>query len=254
MCKKKIGLYTPILFLVSAAILFMSGCESDQLPGEGGDFEEISGSGSVTVRILGADAGGYGGDTFYYGTVSAGSPMGGELVIGDDDESGAIESGLLFTGGLELEVGGFIDVNGNGATSYMADDGDFIAGKTITVSGNETVTLTYPTDFSQVSGSGSVTVRILGADSAGHGGKTFYFGTVSTGSPMGGELVIGDDDESGAIESGVIFTGGLELVVGGFIDTNGNGDTSHMADDGDWYAYQENVLVDGDTVVTFTFE
>ena len=51
----------------------------------------------------------------------------------------------------------------------------------------------------------------------------------------------------------VEFTGGTEIIVGGFIDVNGNGDQFHMPDDGDYQA-SSTATVSGDTVVTLTYE
>jgi hypothetical protein len=257
--KRKHGLrgLPPILLIVTVAVLLADcpGTAGGGLSG-GGGFELVSGSGTVSVRILGANSGGHNGETFYFGTNSTPDPMGGELVIGDDDETGIVESGAVITGGLEIEVGGFIDVNGNAVSnSYMADNNDYLSTvKTITVSGNETVTLTYSTDFTLVTGSGTVSVQILGADTGGHGGETFYFGTVSTGTAMGGEVLIVDDDDTGTIEGGVVFTGGLVLEVGGFIDVNGNAaSNSYMADDGDYLSTGKTITVSGNETVTLTY-
>ena len=238
-------------FIVIMAILIIS-CAGDTK--DGGDFVLVSGSGIISVQILGANTGGHGGSDFYFGTISIGTAMGSELVIADDDETGSIDEAVI-TGGYVLEIGGFIDVNDNGDTYHMADDGDYVVTpKTITVSGNETVTLTYPDDFTVVSGSGTVSVNLLGASSGGHGGKSFHFGTMALGTPLGGDVLIDSDDVTDMIENGMIFPGGITFEVGGFIDVNGNAPGTYMADDGDYLTMNPDVVtVAGNTTATIQY-
>lgn len=224
---------------------------------EAGTFTLVTGSGTVTVNLLNASD--YVEQTFYFGTASAGYPIGGSAMIDlSDNMLLTIDNGdddIIFTGGLELEVGGFIDVNESGADFYMADDGDWLASKTVTVSGNETVVLTYPGDFTEVTGSGTVTVNLQNAYSS-HAGKSFLYGTTSTGTPLGGQETIDSNGMLMTIAEGgvdVEFTGGSELAIGGFIDINGNGGDFNMPDDGDYMA-SSTVTVAGDTVATLTYE
>jgi len=83
---------------------------------------------------------------FLYGTTSTGTPLGGQETIDSNGMLLAIADDgpdIEFTGGSELTVGGFIDVNGNGDDFQMADDGDYMASSTVTVAGDTVVTLTY---------------------------------------------------------------------------------------------------------------
>jgi hypothetical protein len=242
----------PLALLIMVLAVFLTTCTGGAGE-ETGTFTLVTGSGTVTVILTGA--GDYNEATFYYGTASAGYPIGGEDVISGGIAGGTLEGegNIVFTGGLELEVGGFIDADDSGAGFYMPEDGDLVASKTVTVSGNTTVTLNYPNDFSEpVSGSGTVTVNLV--DAGDFEGTNFYFGTISTGTPFGGHKVIADNDDSWPIETegSVIFTGGLELVIGGFIDVNGNGDTFNMADNGDWLA-SRTVTVSGNQTVVLTY-
>jgi hypothetical protein len=118
--------------------------------GGGGEksFTQVSGSGYITVRLMNAN-GAHSGDDFLYG--ASGIPWGqyervgsGPETINSNDMSFVIkESGtdFLFAGGQVLgNVGGIIDVNGNG----ILDDGDYFAGvEDYTVNGNDTVTLSF---------------------------------------------------------------------------------------------------------------
>jgi len=238
-----------VLLVVSLAVLLTTCSGAGE---ETGTFTLVTGSGTVTVILTGA--GDYNETTFYYGTVSAGYPIGGEDVISGGTAGGTLqgEGNIVFTGGMELVVGGFIDVSGGGAAFYMADDGDWLASKTVTVSGNETVVLTYPGDFTEVTGSGTVSVNLV--DAGDFEGIDFYFGTISTGTPFGGQQIISTDNDTWPIqtEGSVVFTGGMELIVGGFIDVNENGDTFHMADDDDWLA-SKTVTVSGNETVVLTY-
>ncbi|MBN2324997.1 MAG: hypothetical protein JXQ30_14805 [Spirochaetes bacterium] len=251
--QRKAAIVLTALLIVALAVLLTT-CAGGAGSG-GGVFTLVTGSGTVTVNLVGAN-GAQGGATFYFGTSSVGEPIGGETTISSDNMSLPLKSGdddIVFTGGTELIVGGFIDADYSGPGFYMPEDGDLMASKTVTVSGNTTVTLNYPDDFSEpVTGSGTVTVNLVGAGD--FEGTNFYFGTISTGTPFGGQQVIASPDDSWPIQSegSVIFTGGLELIVGGFIDVNGNGDDFHMADDGDLMA-SKTVTVSGDTVVTLTY-
>ena len=247
------------LFPIIIIIFFLSACPND-VPLDNSDFRLVSGSGTVTVNLLDAYVTSGPPLTFYCGTTTTGTPLGAELEISSNDVSATIDSGgsgpLVFTGGGVLDIGGFIDVNGNGVTSHMADDGDYLASlKTITMSGDHVVTMSYPDDFTLVTGSGTVTIHIVNANGA-HNGENVLFGTLSTGVPWGGELLITGDNVNGTIGDDVggdlIFPGGIVLDVGCFIDLNNNGDTSHMADDGDYIA-SKSITVNGNMTVTLTY-
>ena len=243
-----------LLCIVIAALLTTCG-GAGSTPGS---FTLVSGSGTVSVYLSGANTLDFSGKTFYFGTVSTGTPIGGEATINSDNMILTLQDGgpIVFTGGLELEVGGFIDVNGNGSLFHMADNGDYVAGTTVTVSGNETVSLAYPDNFSAVSNSGTVSVTLLGANDD-WGTKTFYFGTISTGTAIGGEETITSNEMSMDLpnsEVPITFTGGMELEVGGFIDVDGDAATSgtYAPDDGDYVA-GTTVTVTGDSGCTLTY-
>lgn len=243
-------------------LLLVAGCRGGDDGGVAGlsDFSLVSGSGTVTVNVLNASTGGYTDDIFMWGTASNGVFAGNDVEISSDDFSDTLNWGgggsdIVFIGGQNYEFGGFIDVNGNGGSTHMPDDNDLtFVPAPVLISGNEQIVLTYPTNFYEVTGSGTITVNLLNA--SGLVDEEFHFGTASTGAPWGGSLTIADDDDSGTIlddAGGVLeFTGGAELIVGGFIDMNGNSDSTHMADDGDWLAYQ-TITVSGDETLTFDF-
>jgi len=245
------------IVLLSAAVLLV-GCDNvidNGIPSS--SFTLVSGSGTLTVKVLNAD-GVHHNKTFMFGTTSTGEPLGSDLAISSNNVSETLEysggGNVVFTGGYPIVVGGFID-DGDSGTTHMPDDGDYLASKTVTISGNTMVTFTYPDDFTLVSGSGTLTVNLLNAYST-LPNKIFMFGTLSTGTPLGNNLSITSNTVSKTLEYGgggnVLFTGGYPIVVGGFIDVNGNGNTTHMADDGDYLASQ-TVTVAGDTVVVFTY-
>jgi len=111
-----------------------------------GDFNLITSSGFITVRLVGASD--HNGTRFMFG--SSGIPMGqyervgSDVTITGDTMSRVIQNegvDFLFAGGQTLGVvGGIIDVNGNG----IIDNGDYLASvENYTVNGDATVTFTY---------------------------------------------------------------------------------------------------------------
>ena len=243
-----------LLCIVIAALLTTCG-------GAGGtpsSFTLVSGSGTVTVNLLGAA--GFVEDFFYFGTTSTGTPIGGGVIIDDSNNMAlTLNNGtadVVFTGGTTLLVGGFIDIDGDGGVFNMADDGDWGAGKYVTVSGNETVTLTYPGDFAEVSNSGTVSINLNGAVTGGYSGTMFYFGAISNGTVFGGEAAINGDAMTLFLDNGevpIVFTGEMQLEVGGFIDVDGDAAASGYApDDGDLTAGGP-VTVNGASSITLNY-
>jgi hypothetical protein len=263
---------------VFPALMIISGCESGQLPGGAGDFVQISGSGTVTVRVIGAVTGGHMEHQLMYG--ASGIRFGQYERTGDSTSIGSdtmsvvlphpdpeVGGDMLFTGGVIIGgVGCVIDTDGN----EIADNGDWYAfEENARVDGDTTVTFGYPGDFQQISGSGTITVVLGGSIENTHTGNTLMYGasgirfgayertgnSVQIGSDSwSSELILPNPDQQG----NMIFTGGD--VVGGvgcIIDVNGN----EIADDGDWYAMQRDVVVacaaEGDLPptmeITFTY-
>ena len=275
-CVKKVFV---LILIIGVIALISSGCallgndgdSDDDGGGSGGgsDFTKITGSGTITLRILGADSvhpdenlmyGASGIEFGQFERVGGGTTVTSNvmnLVLQADYGSG--DEDFIFTGGRTIDgVGCIIDLNAN----YLADDGDWYAlQESITVSGNETVTFTYPDDFAQISGSGTITIEVNYANTA-HNTKTLMYGasgiTFGQFERVGGDTTVSSEAmsltlqyESGSGYSGdFIFTGGDPVgAVGCIIDV----DNDWVADDGDWYAKEENVTISGNETVTFNY-
>lgn len=129
-----------------SALSLLAGCAAGGGDDEssGSSFTVVSGSGTLTARLLNANAA-HNSKTFSFGTVSTGTAFGSDLTITSNDVSKTIQSGgnVVFTGGAQVVVGGFIDVDGDGGTTHMPDDGDYLASKTVTVAGDQVIVLSY---------------------------------------------------------------------------------------------------------------
>lgn len=257
-----------------------TGGGGDDGGGTGSDFAAISGSGTITINVSGAETAGYLDAAVFYGA--------GGIAFGDTERTGGSDtvsgdamsvtlqddggSDFVFTGGQPVNVGFIIDVDG----SDSADDGDLVAMRNgVVVNGNTTVSFTVPDDFTTVSGSGTLTIEVNGAYAA-HADKKLFYG--ASGIPtnqherVGGEATVSANPVSilipepaamepiesiammmAAAPSGYVFTGGFEVGgVGAIIDA----DNSGVIDDGDWVAFEENVLIDaveGSQTVSFTY-
>jgi hypothetical protein len=229
------------------------------------DFTQITGSGTVTLQIEGANDE-HAGTTLSYG--AAGIPFGQFERAGDtlpidgdpftvsipqpESETG---TAFVFTGGDTIRgVGCIIDVNEN----ERADDGDWYAKRLdLTVNGDQTITFTYPDDFVQITGSGTITLEIR--DAGSHAGEPLMYG--ASGVFFGGNERVGNDVTVSAgtmsltipePEGGgdFVFTGGDTVgFVGCIIDVNAN----ELADDGDWYSKAQGVAISGDQTVVFQY-
>jgi len=225
------------------------------------DFSLISNSGTITIEINGANTA-HNGHGLMYG--ASGIPfgqyerVGGEIFVDSDAMSLTLQNGgdFEFTGGTTVGfVGCIIDNNG----SNSIDDGDWYAiEKDITISGDETVTFNYPTDFNQISGTGTVTLQILNANDS-HSGEDLMYGAsgiiFGEAERTGDSATISSDDFSLTIPQehtvdDFQFIGGDTVgFVGCIIDANADG----LANDDDYIASRSNVLVNGDRTITFEY-
>jgi hypothetical protein len=218
-------------------------------------FTKVSGSGLLTVRLLNAP-----GKSFMYG--ASGIQWGQYERLGTNvptvasgDETYTIRTAtgapFQFAGGQVIGgIGGVIDENANG----VVDNGDRIAmAPAYTVAGAGTVTFTYPTSFTVVSGSGKLTIRLLNA-----GGKSFMYGAsgIKWGQyeRLGGSDTSKSSDDSFIIkdpaDADYLFAGGQVLGgIGGVIDE----DTDGVLDDGDRIALLPNYTVNGDATITLNY-
>ncbi len=227
------------------------------------DFTQISGSGTITLRIQGASSDHSGADLMYGASgifFGQDERLGDGTTITSNDMSLTIPdptSGyFMFTGGDTVGfVGCIIDLDGSGT----ANDGDYYAGQSdVTVNGNRTIEFTYPGDFTQITGSGTITIEVNGADTGGHGDDTLMYG--ASGIPFGmyertgGDTTISSDAMSLIIpdpgSGDFVFAGGETIEnVGCVIDVDGDG----IADDGDYYAMEHDVVMTGAHTITFTY-
>lgn len=258
-----------VVFVAAVAAALVIACDIGGGSGGGGggggptsDFTQIAGSGTITLRILGASSAHngevllYGASGAYFGQVER---PGDVTTVTSDDMSLTIpdptSGDFVFTGGDAVGfVGCTIDVD----ASYTPSDGDYFAGLSdVTINGDQTIELTYPGDFTQVSGSGTITIQVEGAN-ADHNGASLMYG--AAGIPFGqyersgNNAVISSDPVVVTIPHPVsgdfVFTGGDTIAgVGAIIDVNAN----DRADDGDWYANRLNLTVSGDRTVIFEY-
>lgn len=227
------------------------------------DFVQITGSGYITLSISGLDDDEVSGHTIMYG--ASGIPSGGYERVGSSDIADSGTKSLLiknetddykFTGGDVVGLlGCIIDVNGN----YLVDDGDYLGGvHDYKIDGNATVSLVYPDDFTEISGSGYISLSVSGLDSFVDTGAELLFG--ASGILSGEEERIGNnmsitepvdlipltDDEGEA----VLFTGGDSVaLIGCIIDVNVN----HIVDDGDYLGAVYDHLIDGDETIPLVY-
>jgi hypothetical protein len=248
---------------IAAAIVVASCSAPGTGTGGGGSttLSLISGSGTITVNLTGAAA--QNGKTFYWGAsgIKWGQweRTGGSAAISGGTAGGTIQKptsgNYTFAGGQALGVvGGFIDVNGN----QVPDDGDYIVVQdNYVVSGNATVSLSYPGSFTLISNSGTIAVNLAGA--AAQNGKTFYWGAsgikLGQWERVGGSAAISGGTAGGIIQNPTLggnytFAGGQTLGgVGGFIDVNGN----QVPDDGDYIVVQNNYVVSGNATISLSY-
>jgi hypothetical protein len=137
------------------------------------------------------------------------------------------------------------------------NDGDFITVlRDYKVNTNNTISVDYPSDFTQVTGSGYAAINLKNAYDE-YAGKTVIYGC--SGIPYNNveriwESTIIDSNNMmlPVKRSGMdfLFAGGIEIgEFGVFIDLNDDS----IPDNGDWYASEENVTINGDTVITFSY-
>jgi predicted small secreted protein len=255
---KKSAIFICLIVCVGLFAITFTACSTSE--GGSSDFTKISGCGYITLTLNGA--GDHNGRSFFFG--ASGIQFGPYERSGTVYEimSGTVSTALkdpefndlLFIGGDTVgSIGGFIDVNGN----MIADDGDYLAGiYDYVVDGDDTITLTYPNDFTQITGSGIITIAVTGAESleGAHGmcgaGHVMIGGVERCGNNFtivsGGASAVVENPESG---DDYIFTGGQKINLGCLIDGNGDDEIG----DGDYYAKRFDYSVNGTKTVTFAF-
>ena len=245
-----------VIFTVICFSMIYSGCKESA--SDKGDFRIISGSGYITIQVTGATD--HEGKMVWCG--ASGIEFGSDERAGNNDAiaSGGItgiiqddeNENLLFMGGSSIgSVGCVIDENDN---SQVDDDDLYAAQRNVIMNGDRTIAFTLG-DFTNISGSGYITVEVTGA--AAHEGKMAWCG--GTGIEFG-QNERGDFD--GPIGSGgtsisaifqgdagnLLFQGGSTVgLVGCTIDGNNN----TKMDDGDLYAVQRNITINGNRTETF---
>ncbi len=142
-----------------------------------GDFSVVANSGTLWFEITGADVE-HSGERFIGGTRYPPTTFNeNEDIIHTSPQDFLCmknDSAFVFRGGMTVMAGGMIDVDGDGI-----DDGDWLTGVSIPINGTTLVTSTYPTDFTRISGMGTITVNINGANAA-HAGEPLIIQAVST--------------------------------------------------------------------------
>ena len=226
------------------------------------DFRQISGSGTMEMNITGLTSGteDLSGKNVIFGT-SGLIFKGTERIIGSGTITGDTFSENLNNGGSDYTfigtdvikgVGCIIDMDGNGE----AGDGDYFAGASnITITSGVSVDFTFPEDFTEISGSGHITMNISGL--SGFSGHDIYYRACKL--PFGSHERVGGSEtiNSDTISVRLVHDGSDVLFPGGsviphlqcFIDINDNG----TADDGDYRAEVSNVIVNGNMVYEFEY-
>ena len=156
---------------------------------------------------------------------------------------------MSFHGGAELGVYCYIDGNNDDTIN----DGDFLAFKTIAINGNTTVDFNYPGDFTEITNSGNITVRLLNANTD-HNGVKFGACTetpyTSSSRAFKADTIISDnmsiilEDANNDI---MRFHGGTVLEICCLIDVYDS-----LVDDGDYIAFK-TITINNNTTVDFNY-
>lgn len=254
-----------IFFLIPAVLIFVISCgDGSEIPSH--DFTEITGSGYVTIGLIGANTL-YSGYTTYFG---ASGIIFGQFERIDDyttvnsDEMNLVLNNsnpidpFLFMGNDSVgHISCYIDADSSGTLN----DNDFLANiDNVFISGDKIIPFTCPGDFNQMpaGSSGTISIQLNGADANFAGNPPLIH--VVSGIPIGLDERINDsslflDSEPKTFQilnggtpylfSGAQIVGNIILVI----DVNSN----YSIDDGDEFASIKNYEAVSGSTITFTY-